>query len=507
MQKIRLATLVGAVVLMWAVAGIFIKYEKSACIGVQVLSWADYESYFSGDYIDLDSQITFEGQAAAIDKASSTIYIPQNIADGMMPSSLHGQLEIKDRRYTLKFAPDDCFENLEQAVKDGHRFKLLAADEQKRYVEYGVVFTDLPVISLNGTFLDYKSENRERYQGEISVWNSLDSDVGSYTVKNSSALWHKRGNLQDKQSWKISLKDSSGNNRNMAFVGLGEDDDWILNPLAMDDLKIREKFAMDIWQQMQSDAVYPMDMPYGEYVEVVQDGHYKGLYMLQRRVDKKYLELNENNILLKSLDWAHAQNPQQAFEIIYSGTDYTVAENLLEQLYYKSIYDRINLDNWIDVALYIQMGAMADNCYYKNMYFLFEMEDADFQVYLLPWDTDMSFGVRWNGEESVIDYSYEETVGRNYVRLEYDKLLELYPDLNTRMAQRWKYLRENVFTAENIKRCAEKCYSYLQTTGAMSRDEAVWGLRNNGEDSYENLLEYIEAHLILTDEYYEQYLK
>ena len=264
---------------------------------------------------------------------------------------------------------------------------------------------------------------------------------------------------------------------------------------------------MDLWQQLMLQVDYPMDMSRGEYVEVVINGQYSGLYMLQRRVDQKYLELEQNNILLKSLDWTSAPSAEQAFEVTYSGLDDATTNGLLQALYDKTIYDKINLENWIDVALYIQMGHLGDNCGHKNMFFLFEMGQDDFEVYLLPWDTDMSFGIGWNGNAGKIEFMYDEMVTSVAKRLEYTELKKLYPDLDKKMAQRWNEMRDGVFSTENIIATAEKYHTFMQATAAYQRDSQVWGLKNGGADSYDRLLEFIQQRMEFLDGHYAKLLQ
>ena len=89
---------------------------------------------------------------------------------------------------------------------------------------------------------------------------------------------------------------------------MGADDDWILNSLTMDDTRIREKLFMDLWNLNVEKTDYNFKMSTGEFVEVVMNGKYYGLCLLQRRLDAKYLELEkaycfEKKIHRRKMQW------------------------------------------------------------------------------------------------------------------------------------------------------------------------------------------------------------
>ena len=73
--------------------------------------------------------------------------------------------------------------------------------------------------------------------------------------------------------------------------------------------------AMDLWNTYLAQEEYNYKMSQGKYAEVVCNGQYCGLYLLQRRIDRKYLELDENQFLAKGIKAADGLPLEEYFDI------------------------------------------------------------------------------------------------------------------------------------------------------------------------------------------------
>ena len=51
----------------------------------------------------------------------------------------------------------------------------------------------------------------------------------------------------------------------------------------------------------------------------------------------------------------------------------------------------LDMDNVADIWIYLQLLYGEDNIY-KNMFFAFKKESDGYRLYLVPWDTDLSWG-------------------------------------------------------------------------------------------------------------------
>lgn len=499
----RLYVFVGCIFALLAVLGIEEYYNDISCMGVRILSEQAYGKYMPAEK-EADIDILLDGTQAAVDKGTNTIYISQQIVNGDTYKDLQGSLKTADSRISLLFAPDDSFYNLSAAVAEGHKFKLLVASE-KQYVEYNVVFTTLPVMKLDGDVIGNDDDGWELYSGIVSLWNPYDPDVESRSLKMSQGEWHVRGGTsayEEKKSWRLSLKSEDGSNKNLSFLGLGKDDDWILNAMVFDDLKIRDKFNGELWNRMQENSENQYLMSQGEYVELIIDGEYSGLYLLQRRVDAKYLGLDEGDILMKGNSTWTPQTVEEAYRIVYASMDETTAYAIAEPFFAGCATKDISLQNWIDLEIFLQFGCMGDNSGYKNMFYVWQQKSDGYAIYYVPWDTDMSYGLLWED-----GYVYapaavvmnKEEYARQY---KYDEMNAEYPDLHEKLSKRWKELRETLIQTEILVDMIEQYESITKDSGALSREYAKWGYRYSGEDTVEALLNFIEERIAVLDEYY-----
>lgn len=75
-------------------------------------------------------------------------------------------------------------------------------------------------------------------------------------------------------------------------------DSWNLTALYADDLKIRDKVSIDLWQQLMAEEdAYGTEAAFGtnmEYVEVLRDGDYLGLYGLLEPIDARQLGISQS---------------------------------------------------------------------------------------------------------------------------------------------------------------------------------------------------------------------
>lgn len=482
--------------------------EKRRCLDVEILSTEEPAPFGEYVYRDFSKYLLYNGQRAAVDAQNATIYISQKILPETTVEDLTGSLKLSSSTYWMAFAPDAAFENLAEAVADNHPFLLYVTNGSGKYMQYHVVFTPLPVLRIDGEFYGYDEREREVKQGDMCIWEPVDLDTNRYGCKQSNVLWHVRGGWSsnmEKTPWRLALKKKTGTNKNVSMAGLGADDDWILNPMNLDDTLLKEKLFCGLWNQRAEQVEWNEKMSAGEYVEVVMNQTYMGLFQLQRRIDGKLLNLDTGDVLLKgNANW-DAPTAQVAYEIVHSSLPEEDTYSLIENYFAGDDTDLLNLDNFLDVNVFLQSAAALDNTGYKNMYYLLKSGEKDYTMHLLPWDTDMSWGTIW--WESGFAYNFEESRQAMALRMEYDWMLELYPDLDQQMARRWFELREDLLTMENVTSILEREQQVLDISGAQKRDLDRWGLFYEGEDSLENLYRSIEARLDFVDAYYSQYLQ
>lgn len=489
-----------------AVCGIAI--EKNTVLGVEIVSKDKYEKMVLDDEDELNIRILFNETPAAVDTTTETIYISQSIDTQTRYSDLKGILSVDNSNYQLMFVEDEKLGNMYQSVSEGCSYTLLAVNPQGNYKKYNVIFTTLPVLNINGEPTGEYNLWREIIKGQIHFFDSHSKETGSYRTLTTDAYWHRRGNTTDelpKLSWKITMQKSSGENNNLSFCGLGEDDDWILNAMALDDLKLREKFAMDLWNQNKVFTDNNARMAQGEYTEVVLNGEYKGVFLLQRRVDGKYLALDDDNILLKGNSYYPQEITSDYFEIKHSPYSEQETRVYLDNNFVSDITADVNIDNFIDTNLYINMMCAIDNRGEKNIFRLFNNIDEKLDVNYILWDTDMCFGITWK-EIIGFCYDYDTTIYHIQYRNEFAQALKSNPKLEKMVAERWFELRQTLFSNEKIEETINDCYKTIAESNSLQRDYEKWGLYYNGKDTMDSLYTFIDMRLEYLDQYYDSFL-
>lgn len=503
LRKIFLA----AFVLLFCCAYIYAcDHESRACMGVPILD--STTEYTTPEHKDFSGYITHYDQPAAIDSTTNTIYISQNFDKISSYVDFEGMLKLSDPEHHMYFAPDDAFADIKSAAREGHPFRLIVTDGSEKYTEYSVVFTSLPVVSIKGdlSYLRASEEEEEGdkpveiFAGDIYVWTPYDPELRAYTTKSSALEWHVRGNSaaeHAKKPWKLALKNSDGENADLNLFGLGADDDWIFNAIAFDHTRIRERLFIDLWNDMAAETDYNNRMTDGQYAEVVMNGEYHGLYMVQRRIDAKYLGLTEHDILLKGKRTTSMECVYDAYEIIHTNLEHDYIYLLMENIFNRSDMTSFNLKNFIDTNMFIQLAYARDNHLFNNVYYVLRASIEGYKTTLTLWDTDISFG---KSTTDVIDY--ERCMYNSMERPDTDNIRKLYPDYDVLAYERWCQLRQGIFSEEYISDTINDIMAEITLTGSLSRDYEKWNVPADTPDSLEYLKNFISEKLLWCDDHF-----
>jgi len=371
-------------------------------------------------------------------------------------------------------------------------------------------------------------EEKEFY-GTITVF-----EPASETEKAQSCYvtWHKRGNTAlryDKKGYKINLYNEDWTSEKRSFLGLREDNDWVLNAMYTDSSKVREKLAMDIWEIIsESNHEVNEGGSHMEYVEVFIEEEYRGLYGLSEPLDAKQLELDEDDILYKIVKDEYMpvsyeleqkdHNVVESVELIYpKEMDKSMWRPLSDFLWYfsegkvwtdaepKDKYYHTKLSNIGDRQIFDQLIYHMD-ARLKNEYFVARYNDGDYDLILVPWDYNLSFGDCWTEDTVTNTYFSMERSSKQFdnpkndVWKYYDAHLteEYYDYLNVR----WKELQELGLTQENLVAKAKEYSNYLVASGALKREAKKWPECENSSDLTE-----IETYLAMKIPYLTEYIE
>lgn len=481
-----------------------IKAESKCCMGLSFITEEEIQqiAYYPAE---LDNIASLDEHLLPYDQAERTIYIPCSVTEGTKYNELKGKIQSILPEYDLYFVWDDFFDILPEAIKYGCRFTLFAIDDQGNFTTYGVIFTTLPIVEMHGEVIDIDEREREIYSGEITVWDPSYQGTDKLSVSDSALEWHMRGFSSEsapKKSLKLNLKKKNGQNNNVSFLGFESDDDYILNSMWCDDIKVREKLAMDLWNEMADEKNSTLKMTDSEYCEVIINGEYQGLRLMQNKIERSYLKLSKDDILLKgnNVNIGTQKPPQEVYETVYSNKNEEDTYRTIGDFFYQTDFSSVDLESWVDLQLLMHLGNMVDNEAYKNIFYVIECSEDKETLKFIPWDTDMSFGIYWNDGFKYLP----ETVENVTYRMEYEEILAEYPELEQMMKDRWKELREDIFTEENIFSKIDEYTALINENGAFKRDYNYLGWNTwGGEDTLENFKEYVQRRLQVLDELYQ----
>ena len=191
-------------------------------------------------------------------------------------------------------------------------------------------------------------------------------------------------------------------------------------------------------------------------------------------------------------------NPQEAYRVVYSPYEEQDTLCLMEGIRTGSNVSMIDPDNFLDINLFLQYASAIDNTGFKNIFYLLKNQENSYRLYLIPWDTDMSWGVVF---DSGFVFDYQMSMGIMISRQEYPFMLQKYPDLDALMSLRWKELRKSVLSEDNVQKLLDETQTTLRRSGALTREINHWGPVYEN-DTAENLYKFLMERLRMLDDYY-----
>lgn len=454
--------------------------------------------------------ICYEGALLAYD-ARGICYLPQSPGEEWV-----GELSAADgaqEGYFLCMPQDVYLDSREDAIRESHEFTLWMVGENT-YYEVSLVVTGMPVISMTTQrqeepeeFDYYEDPDRWTFDrdfmnyGTISVFNP-GVGTGQYEIVQSRVRYHDKGGITRgfyKRSYSLSLQDANEENIDVSLLGMRSDNSWKLNSLVTDPNKIREKTASQIWEQFDlADDSFHEAGPREEYVEVVIDNEYRGLYCLVEPVDDKKFALDRNDILYKTYgekptedsdyqqvaeagwkmtDTVRLRYPEENIDFNqawYPMRDYTNTFMWSEAADPEAVEEKINLGNICDNLMYLMVCSGSDN-QYKNNYYVAKVDaPGDYTMYRIPWDMDLTFGNVFALEADTKSY-FEEDYTVSYTMEEWDAVYASDPEeIGTFLSERWSAYRETFLSTEYINGLLTANRDYLINSGAVLREKERW---------------------------------
>lgn len=381
--------------------------------------------------------------------------------------------------------------------------------------EYSLYFTSLPIVNMR---VENPIVDTPKVLGNFTLITSDGKKVSSligveYRGATSQAY--------PKKSMEIEFwKDSEGDDTvDYSLLGLRETDSYNLQAIYNEPLRVNSKLSNDFWRQMHTihyldkepEAKNGITM---EYVELFLNGEYRGVYALGEKVGrgqlklKKYKDGEIKGELYKGDTWGgttftnlipydNSSDVWNGFEYkhpkeeidwgnMYSLVDFVM--NSSDEVFMNEYANYFEIDNIVDYFIFLNTLRATDNTG-KNLYFA--KYDEKGKYFFVPWDLDGTFGFIWDASKQ--DITNDLLFNGLYNRLWEDATFRL------KLTKRWKELRKDVVTEENISSLFNHNINYLHSNKVYERESLVWEY-NFEENNFEYVKDWLGRRLAYLDQ-------
>ena len=431
----------------------------------------------------------------------------------------------------------------DETVNGQYTFKQLTADssypatvtDADGHSLTGVIrFTFLPLIQLKGEFgYDYQD-------GRVIIAHPEHDADNSYTAKIKWRGGTTNAEGKHKRNYNIKFE------KDVKLFDMRSDNNWMLDAGQPDVFRLRNRIAMDIWNDMAHKPYYADLEPKarngvkGRVVEVFLNNEYRGIYNLSEKLDRKQMKLMKVNpltseihgVLYKGISWNYTIMNDSIYqydnhsETLYgykvkypdlNDNDTTDWKPLVDAINHNLIlsYDDLEFEkqvsDWFDIPVLIDysifvssINALDNNG--KNTFWAVYDKSVNHQLTLAPWDLDCTFGQRWGSlmaDAALPNNLVDVTIGVLYNFYRTNAL-----QFNDRLNLRYKELRQegNVLSTDSLISRVTKYYQALKKSGAAQRETAkwsgdsdVWGDTIDFDKEYDYICNWITQHMQAID--------
>ena len=393
------------------------------------------------------------------------------------------------------------------------------------------------------------------YNGPGQV-NDINDPFNHYNGHIGIEIRGQSSQMFPKKSYSVETRTASGDNQNVALLGMPSENDWVLYAPYSDKSMLRNTMTFEMARQMTGYASRT------QYCEVVVNGDYKGIYVLMERIkrDKNRVNIAKLNpdeisgenlsggyiLRVDKMDWdfnyatdgwlsevtpfypsAKRQTFQyfhpKANEIVPQQRDYiknfvTLAEKALVSSGFKDPFSGypsyFDLPSFVDFMLLNEISKEVDK--YKFSTYFYKEKDLDGgKLFAGPaWDFNLGYGNvnYWPDGLKTTGWLYQTVTTGNPDMMYWWKRLMEDPYFRDLAKTRWADLRQSSLTdafiqqkldslVDEIDEARERNYARWPILG-----EYVWPNHNWENNTYEdevayftnflnNRLEYMDNHM------------
>ena len=427
---------------------------------------------------------------------------------------------------------DSCYF---RKIRAGVIYPVVMTDTLGQTVVRNLQFTFLPVIHLHGQI---------GYNYIDATIDFTDPDAPS-TVELATRIRWRGGTTnapgKHKRNYKLKLAQDT------TLLGMRHDDSWILDAGQADVFRLRNRIAMDLWNDMAPKPYWADREPEarsgvsGRVVEVFLDDDYRGFYNLSECMDRKQLKIRKVNpetgqirgCLYKGINWDATQmfdsitaydntlGRLRGFEVKYPDledndtTDWAplveainIARTSTDEDFAQCVEDYYDLEPIFYYNIFASITNAYDNSG-KNMYWAVYDKNIDRRLTPAPWDLDATFGQRWGailtGEE---DPEYNPILAESMNDVEvfifYWLLKTNYKGYNDRLNSRYREMRQpgGLLHTDSLTQRFTDYYELITASGAAQREAGLWsgdsdvkGEMIDFDAEYNYICQWIQRHM------------
>ena len=378
-----------------------------------------------------------------------------------------------------------------------------------------IAFSPLPIVDMKTLILDDKV--KEYRSGTLRILNQSTPDsVGVEQVL--PAFFRYRGATTlnyPKRSFNIKLRDEYDEDLDTTFFRIRSKDKWIMDAMSIDQIKMRNRVSFDIWNAY-SKLPYATEFDgrngtKGQFVEVILNGAYNGIYCFTDRIDRKLLDLKKyreetadsvtiRGVLYKSNLWdntgIHTSQllPEASMDSVvwnnwelqypddYPSTDtWQPLLNLYEVCSGDELATSPEVyfyeDNLIDFHLLVMALNLIDNGN-KNLFLSNKNLTKDNPYVFTPWDMDTSLGGYYDGRFSGGNYDMTPV---SSLRVHKNEPFATMWDHNVggyreKLAARWEELKQTALSVDSVQERLTAYADLFVKCGAWQREYSRWAV-------------------------------
>lgn len=363
---------------------------------------------------------------------------------------------------------------------------------------YKLIITGLPIVILKaGSVIG---------DNKISAaFNLVNPDYlaeGSKLEMSSNIMISIRGatsRYYPKSSYAVHLVDAGGADTDAPLMGLRNDNSWILDAMYIDQARMRNRLATDIWNSF-NNVPYIASEPTahngtrGYMTEVFLNNKYVGIYCLTEKVDRKQLQVKKQyGDIYKANDWTSqtdfysvapfdntldtwggweleypdlGDTPAPDWSYLYKIVNFISTST--DEEFSSQVKNKVDINNMVDYFIFMNITEAFDNQNKNTFFSFYDYRNAGAFFYSV-WDLDGSLGRSAGGNYKANDVL---GAGNNFLL---QRLIKLNPEnFKGLLKSRWNSLKNNQLSKTTISARIEAYRKMLVNTNAFARERYRW---------------------------------